>query len=81
MTALYSEYPCDSLNKVSQAGISFNVYMVQLTFLKSENMLEPASGVLSFGTISVEPIVPFSVCTFKRQFIKSYEIKITRAKY
>jgi hypothetical protein len=46
--------------------------MVQLIFLKSENMLDPASDALLFGTISVEPIVPISVCTFKIQFIESY---------
>lgn len=72
MTAFYSKYPGESLNKVSLAGISFNIYMVQLIFLKFEDMLDPASDVLLFGTISVEPIVPFSVCTFKRQFMKSY---------
>lgn len=72
MTAFYIEYPGNTLNKVFLAGILFNIYMVQLTFLKSENILDPASDVLLFGTISVEPVVPFSVCTFKIQFIKSY---------
>lgn len=72
MTAFCSQYPGSGLNQVSLAGSSFNIHMVQLTFLKSQNMLEPASDVLLFDTISVEPIVPFSVCTFKIQLSKSY---------